>query len=58
MDTSIFMDLPKTLQTVFAQFIGTKREIGYGKPGIWSKLFSALAGLVITLFIKKKQVGG
>ena len=42
------------LTHIIAQYIGTKRKIGYGKSVFWSILFSPVIGLVITLLSKKK----
>jgi hypothetical protein len=42
------------LTHVIAQYIGTKRKIGYGKSVFWSILFSPVIGLVITLLSEKK----
>ena len=38
---------------LIAQYIGAKREIGYGKSVFFSVLFSPLLGLLITLSSKK-----
>ncbi len=38
-----------------AQYIGTKRKIGYGKSVFWSIVLSPLIGLVITLLSEKKN---
>jgi Na+-driven multidrug efflux pump len=37
---------------LIAQYIGTKRKIGYGKSILWSILFSPIIGLIITLLSK------
>ena len=42
------------LTHIIAQYIGTKRKIGYGKSVFWSILFSPVIGLVITLLSEKK----
>lgn len=36
-----------------AQYIGTKRKIGYGKSVFWSILLTPVIGLIITLSSKK-----
>lgn len=36
-----------------AQFIGTKRKIGYGKSVFWSIVLTPIIGLIITLSSKK-----
>ena len=41
------------LAHLIAQYIGTKRKIGYGKSILWSVLFSPVVGLIITLSSKK-----
>jgi len=38
---------------LIAQYIGTKRNIGYGRSILWSILFSPIIGLIITLLSKK-----
>ena len=38
---------------LIAQYIGTKRKIGYGKSVFWSILLTPLIGLIITLSSKK-----
>ena len=38
---------------LIAQYIGTKRKIGYGKSVFWSIVLTPLIGLVITLSSKK-----
>jgi len=40
------------LTHLIAQYIGTKRKIGYGKSVLWSILFSPIIGLIITLLSK------
>jgi len=35
-----------------AQYIGEKREIGYGKSVFWSILFSPIIGFIITILSK------
>lgn len=40
---------------LIAQYIGTKRKIGYGKSVFWSIVLSPLIGLVITLLSEKKD---
>ena len=42
------------LTHIIAQYIGTKRKIGYGKSVFWSILFTPVIGLVITLLSEKK----
>jgi len=41
------------LTHLIAQYIGTKREIGYGKSILWSILLSPIIGFVITILSKK-----
>lgn len=41
------------LTHLVAQYIGTKRKIGYGKSILWSILFSPIIGLFITLSSKE-----
>ena len=36
-----------------AQYIGTKRKIGYGKSVFWSIVLTPVIGLIITLSSKK-----
>lgn len=36
-----------------AQYIGTKRKIGYGKSVFWSCVLTPIIGLIITLSSKK-----
>jgi Na+-driven multidrug efflux pump len=36
-----------------AQYIGTKRKIGYGKSVFWSIVLTPIIGLIITLSSKK-----
>ncbi len=36
------------LTHLIARYIGTKREIGYGKSIFWSILFSPIIGFIIT----------
>jgi len=36
-----------------AQYIGTKRKIGYGKSFFWSIVLTPVIGLIITLSSKK-----
>jgi len=42
-----------TLAHIIAQYIGTKRKIGYGKSILFSILFSPVIGLIVTLASKK-----
>ena len=37
---------------LIAQYIGTKRKIGYGLSVLWSILFSPIVGLIVTLLSK------
>lgn len=39
-----------------AQYIGTKRKIGYGKSVFWSILLSPIIGFIVTLMSKEKAV--
>jgi Na+-driven multidrug efflux pump len=41
------------LTHLVAQYIGTKRKIGYGKSVLISVLFSPIIGLICTLLSKK-----
>ena len=41
------------LTHLIAQYIGTKRKIGYGKSILWSILFSPIIGLIITSLSRK-----
>ena len=41
------------LTHIIAQYIGTKRKIGYGKSILFSVLFSPIIGLIVTLASKK-----
>jgi len=41
------------LTHLIAQYIGTKRDIGYGKSILWSILFSPIIGFVITILSKQ-----
>ena len=36
-----------------AQYIGTKRKIGYGKSVFWSIVLTPIIGLIITMSSKK-----
>ena len=38
---------------LIAQYIGKKREIGYGKSVFWSIVLSPIIGLIITLSSKR-----
>ena len=38
---------------LIAQYLGTKRKIGYGKSVFWSIVLTPLIGLIITLASKK-----
>lgn len=38
---------------LIAQYIGTKRKIGYGKSVFWSILLTPVIGLIITLSSRK-----
>ena len=38
---------------LIAQYIGTKRRIGYGHSVLWSILFSPVIGLIVTLMSKR-----
>ena len=38
---------------LIAEYIGTKREIGYGQSVFWSIVLSPIIGLAITLCSKK-----
>lgn len=40
------------LTHLIAQYIGTKRKIGYGQSILWSIVFSPVIGLIITLLSK------
>ncbi|MDH4091532.1 MAG: hypothetical protein OEV74_18580 [Cyclobacteriaceae bacterium] len=40
------------LTHLIAQYIGSKRSIGYGRSILWSILFSPIIGLIITLSSK------
>ena len=40
------------LTHLIAQYIGKKREIGYGKSVFWSVLLSPIIGLIITKMSK------
>jgi len=40
------------LTHLIAQYIGAKREIGYGKSVFWSLLFSPIIGFIITIMSK------
>jgi len=40
------------LTHLIAQYIGTKRKIGYGKSILWSILFSPIVGFIITIMSK------
>jgi Na+-driven multidrug efflux pump len=40
------------LTHLIAQYIGTKRKIGYGQSVLWSILFSPIIGLIATLLSK------
>lgn len=40
------------LTHMIAQYIGTKRQIGYGQSVLWSIVFSPIIGLIITLLSK------
>jgi hypothetical protein len=44
------------LTHIIAQYIGTKRKIGYGKSVYWSILFTPVIGLVVTLLSGKKNI--
>lgn len=37
------------LTHLIAQYIGTKRKIGYGKSVFWSILFSPIVGFIVTI---------
>jgi len=41
------------LSHVIAQYIGTKRRIGYGKSILWSVLFSPIIGFIVTILSKQ-----
>jgi uncharacterized protein YqgC (DUF456 family) len=41
------------LTHLIAQYIGAKREIGYGKSVFWSILLSPIVGFVITRMSKQ-----
>jgi Na+-driven multidrug efflux pump len=41
------------LTHLIAQYIGAKREIGYGKSVFWSILCSPIIGFIITILSKK-----
>jgi len=41
------------LTHLIAQYIGAKREIGYGKSIFWSILFSPIIGFIITILSKR-----
>ena len=38
---------------LIAEYIGTKRAIGYGQSVFWSLTFSPIIGLIVTLCSKK-----
>jgi len=40
---------------LIAQYIGTKRRIGYGRSILWSVLFSPVIGLIVTLLSKEVE---
>jgi Na+-driven multidrug efflux pump len=42
------------LTHIIAQYIGTKRKIGYGKSVFWSILFTPVIGLIVTLLSEKE----
>lgn len=42
---------------LIAQYLGTKRKIGYGKSVLWSILFSPVIGLIITKSSQKIDEG-
>jgi len=41
------------LAYLVAQYIGAKREIGYGKSVFWSMLLTPIIGFIITILSKK-----
>lgn len=41
------------LTHLVAQYIGSKREIGYGKSVFWSILFTPIIGFIITILSKQ-----
>ena len=41
------------LSHVIAEYIGTKRRLGYGQSILWSILFSPVIGLIVTLLSKR-----
>jgi Na+-driven multidrug efflux pump len=43
------------LSHLIAQYIGTKRRLGYGQSILWSILFSPVIGLIVTLLSKKVE---
>jgi Na+-driven multidrug efflux pump len=48
----IIIALYIVLTHLVAQYIGTKREIGYGKSIFWSILLSPIIGFIITILSK------
>ena len=50
--TILLIVLYLLLTHLIAQYLGTKRRIGYGRSVLWSVLFSPLIGLIITLSSK------
>jgi hypothetical protein len=49
----IWIILYFVLSHLIAQYIGTKREIGYGMSVFWSIVFSPVIGLIVTMLSKK-----
>lgn len=49
----IIIALYIVLTHLVAQYIGAKREIGYGKSVFWSILFSPIIGFIITILSKQ-----
>jgi len=49
----IIIALYIVLTHLIGQYIGAKREIGYGKSVFWSILFSPIIGFIITILSKK-----
>lgn len=43
------------LAHLIAQYIGSKREIGYGKSVFWSILLSPIIGFIITRLSKQTE---
>ena len=49
----IIIALYIVLTHLVAQYIGTKREIGYGKSVFWSILLRPIIGFIITILSKQ-----